>query len=158
CGELVLDSYPDAADQRIGLALQDTLKAPELVSAQASLERMNLLSELGCLELALDLQRTIDPQNSLERLLCEQLAASHVLALKFLSAALDQAEPPSWAPNQRAESAHVVEACRLANTAARLMSTFQDGMLAFRRLRTGGQQTVIVRHVDAQGSQVIIAN
>src|SRR5262249_31901530 len=52
CGERVLDSYPDADDHRLGLALQDTLKAPELVSAQASLERMHLLSEVGCLEVA----------------------------------------------------------------------------------------------------------
>src|SRR5262249_62286622 len=134
-GEMVLDSYPDAADHRLGLDLQDTLAHPELVSAQASLERMSLLSELGCLEVALDLQRTLDPQNSLERLLCGQLAASHVLAMKFLSAALDQAEPPSWAPTQPAESAHVGEACRLANTAARLMSSFQDGVMALQRLR-----------------------
>src|SRR5262249_23801329 len=122
------------------------------------LNRVNLLSDVGCLEIALDLQRTLDPQNSLERLLCGQLAASHVLALKFMAAALDQAEPSSWAPNRSADGAHVVEACRLANTAARLMSSFQEGMLALQRLRSGGKQVVVVQHVQVStGGQAVVA-
>src|SRR5262249_47279156 len=86
---------------RLGLELQDTLKAPELVSAQASLERMGLLSDVGCLEMALDLQRTLDPQNSVERMLCGQLAASHFLAMKFMAAALGQVEPRPGRPTSR---------------------------------------------------------
>src|SRR5262249_29597346 len=111
-----------------------------------------------CPEIALDLQRTLDPQNSLERLLCGQLAASHVLAMKFLSAARDQAEPPSWSPTQRPDGAHIVEACRLATTAARLMSSFQDGVMALQRLRTGGKQVVVVQHVQVtDGGQAVVA-
>ena len=52
-----------------------------------------------------------------------------------------------------------MEACRLANTAARLMSTFQEGMLTLQKLRTGGKQTVTVQHVSVQsGAQVAIGN
>jgi hypothetical protein len=52
-----------------------------------------------------------------------------------------------------------VEAYRLANTAARLMSVFQDGMLTLQRLRTGSNQTVTVQHVNvAPGAQAVIGN
>ena len=52
-----------------------------------------------------------------------------------------------------------VESCRLANTAARLMSAFNDGVATLQRLRTGGKQTVTVQHVTvAQGGQAVIGN
>ena len=52
-----------------------------------------------------------------------------------------------------------VEACRLANAAARLMSVFQDGLLTLQKLRTGGNQTVTVQHVNvAAGAQAVIGN
>jgi hypothetical protein len=52
-----------------------------------------------------------------------------------------------------------VEACRLANTVARLMGTFQDGLLTLQKLRTGGSQTVTVQHVNVgAGGQAAIGN
>ena len=43
-----------------------------------------------------------------------------------------------------------------AAMAARLMSVFQDGLLTLERLRTGGNQTVTVQHVNVQpGAQAV---
>jgi hypothetical protein len=39
------------------------------------------------------------------------------------------------------------------------MSVFQDGLLTLQRLRTGGNQTVTVQHVNvAPGGQAVIGN
>lgn len=52
-----------------------------------------------------------------------------------------------------------VEACRCINSAARLMSVYQTALLTFQRLRTGGNQTVTVQHVNVQpGGQAVIGN
>ena len=52
-----------------------------------------------------------------------------------------------------------VEACRLANAAARLLTVYQTGLLTLQKLRTGGTQTVTVQHVNVQpGGQAVIGN
>jgi hypothetical protein len=52
-----------------------------------------------------------------------------------------------------------VEACRLTNAAARLVSVFQDAMLTLQRVRTSGNQTVTVQHVNvASGGQAVVGN
>lgn len=52
-----------------------------------------------------------------------------------------------------------VEQARLANVAARLMTTFQQGMATFQKLRTGGNQTVTVQHVHIEsGGQAVIGS
>jgi hypothetical protein len=60
---------------------------------------------------------------------------------------------------EHGRSGDQVEACRCLNTAARLMSVFQDGLLTLQRLRTGGNQTLTVQHVNvAPGGQAVIGN
>ena len=54
------------------------------------------------------------------------------------------------------------EAARAFDAAARLMQTFQDGLLTLAKIRSGGKQHVTVNHihqnVQAQdGSQVVVA-
>jgi hypothetical protein len=128
-----------------------------MAEAQASLERYKLLAEIGCVELDQDLASTIEPKNSIERLLAGQLASTHYLALRFL--ALSQARAQEAAKQgQPYWREHNVEACRLGNLAARLMASFQDGALTLHKLRTGGKQTVVVQHVQVQaGGQAVIA-
>ena len=47
----------------------------------------------------------------------------------------------------------------MANAAARMMSVYQDGLLTLQKLRTGGNQTVTVQHVNVQpGAQAVIGN
>jgi CMP-2-keto-3-deoxyoctulosonic acid synthetase len=52
-----------------------------------------------------------------------------------------------------------VEACCCANTTARLMNAFQGAMLTLQKLRSGGNQTVTVQHVNVQpGGQAVVVN
>ena len=45
----------------------------------------------------------------------------------------------------------------LANTAARLMDTYQRAMLTLNRIRSGGRQVVTVQHVRvSEGGQAVI--
>jgi len=51
-----------------------------------------------------------------------------------------------------------IEASRLANSAARMMESFNQGLLTLDRLRNGRQQLVTVQHVNvANGGQAIVA-
>jgi hypothetical protein len=156
-GEMALYDYPDPDDRYVGFHLRDTLKHPNLAEAQASLERYKLLAEIGCVELDQDLASTIEPRNSIERMLAGQLASTHYLALRFL--ALSQARAVEAAKaGQPYWREHNVEACRLTNAAARLLSSFNEGALTLHKLRTGGKQTVVVQHVQVQdGGQAVIA-
>jgi len=153
-GEAILPRYPDQADDRVADWFVDTLQTPDLVKATASLERLRLLMEVGCVELAQDAAETIQPQNSLERMLAGQLTAAHYMAMKFLAkreTRLNNA--PSWS-----QQADMMETCRLATTAARFMNVFQEGLLTLAKLRTGGKQTVVVQHIHVnEGGQAVVA-
>jgi hypothetical protein len=156
-GEMALYDYRDPDDRNAGLHLLDSLRSPGMAEAQASLERHKLVLELGCAELAQDLAATIQPTNSIERMLAGQLASAHYLALRFLvlshTTAIKAAEP-----GQQYWREHNVEACRLGNVAARLMSSFNEGAGTLAKLRTGGKQTVVVQHVRvSEGGQAVIA-
>ena len=124
-GEAILTRYPDQEDDRYVDWFRDTLETPDLVTATASLERLRLAHEVGCVELAQDAAETIQPRNSLERMLAGQLAAAHSMAMKFLAKSETRMNnTPSWSQHE-----HLMETCRLATTAARFMSVFQEGLL-----------------------------
>ena len=152
-GEAILTRYPDPADDRVADWFVDTLQTPDLVKATASLERLRLLMEVGCVELAQDAAETIQPQNSLERMLAGQLTAAHYMAMKFLAKSETRMHnTPSW------QQEHMLETCRLATTAARFMTVFQEGLQTLAKLRTGGKQTVVVQHVYVtDGGQAVVA-
>ena len=153
-GEAILPRYPDQADDRVADWFVDTLQTPDLVKATASLERLRLLMEVGCVELAQDAAETIQPQNSLERMLAGQLTAAHYMAMKFLAKSeTGLNNTPSWQQQE-----HMLETCRLATTAARFMTVFQEGLQTLAKLRTGGKQTVVVQHVYVtDGGQAVVA-
>jgi hypothetical protein len=153
-GEAILTRYPDQADDRYVDWFVDTLQTPDLVRATASLERLRLAQEVGCVELAQDAAETIQPQNSLERMLAGQLAAAHYMAMKFLAKSeIRMNNTPSWQQQE-----HLMETCRLATTAARFVSVFQEGLRTLAKLRTGGKQTVVVQHVYVtDGGQAVVA-
>ena len=54
-----------------------------------------------------------------------------------------------------------VETCRLAGTTARLMQTFQQGMLALKQIRSEGRQTMVVQNQYVtrveDGGQAVVA-
>ena len=112
------------------------MKEPDRVALEASLERVRLVDQCGAFDLALDLTETIKPKNASEQMLAHQLAAAHKAALDLLA--------------QSAAQRDTVERSRLANTAGRLMSVYQQGLLTLQRLRTNGNQTVTVQHVHVE--------
>ncbi len=104
--------------------------------------------------MGIDAADSIRANNSLEKMLAHQMAVAHESSSRLMDRAL------SYEASGRAmREGDSVEACRLANSAARLMSVFQDGLLTLQRLRSGGNQTVTVQHVNvASGGQAVIGN
>ena len=125
--------------------VRDTLENPTSVAIDASEARLDLLSDAGVLELALDAADSIDAKNSLEKMLAHQAGACHSMAMKLFARAENEKLPP-------------VELVRLTNGAARLMDIFQSLLLTLQRLRVGGKQTMVVQHVNVEGgAQAIVA-
>jgi hypothetical protein len=130
---------------------------PDMIAVTASEQRMELASAAGALELALDTAQTIGAQNGLERALAHQLSAAHVAAMELQAEARDllQHYKRTGCIHQQLS----IEAGRMMNAAARMMGTFQNGLLTLARLRSGGQQVIVVRQQIAvgEGGAAVIA-
>jgi len=124
---------------------KDTLREPDQVALDASAQRKALLlgPQLDVCALGLDTAQTIGAANSLEKMLAHQMALAHELAFRFANRAL-ATEDAMAAP-------------KYGILAARLMDTFQRGVLAIQRLRSGNTQTVTVQHVHVHGGQTVVA-
>ena len=125
--------------------LVDTLKNPNMISVDASDQRMHLAAGASVLQAAVDAAESAKAGNSLEKMLCHQMATAHMAAMKLVSYSFDQALQPG-------------ERARLTNAAARMMQVYQEGFLTLQKIRTGGKQTVVVQHVQvSEGGQAVIA-
>jgi hypothetical protein len=131
----------------------ETLRAGATrIAEDASMRRTELLLQpsFNALAMGVDAAESVGAANSLEKMLAHQLAAVHEAAMRMMDRGLSY---------EYGRPGDQVEACRCLNTAARLMSAFQDGMLTLQRLRAGGNQTVTVQHVNvAPGGQAVIGN
>jgi len=139
--------------------LIDTASEPNLVSARASLERLDLAASADCLEIAADAAQTIGAKNSLERMLAHQMAAAHKLAMTFAERSLIHARNSEYAHlSVGTRTTNGIEAARMAGAAGRMMSVFNDGLRTLERLRNGGRQVVVVQHVNVNdGGQAVVA-
>jgi hypothetical protein len=154
-GELVLRTREAMA--RVPGIIDTLRESPDVLNTTASRERLELAGNVGVLTIGVDAAQTIGARNSLEKMLAHQMAATHSLAMRFGSRAADMLRRHESAPGNQALS---VEACRLANTTARLMGAYQDGLVALERFRRGGRQTVKVVHQTvavAPGGQAVVA-
>ena len=137
-----------SADEELTPAMNimlSTLEHPDMISVEASEQRMNDALDAGVLQAALDASHSTKTTNSLEAMLCHQMAAAHHVAMKLVAASLVPGLPP-------------VEQARLTNASARMMQVHQEGMLSLQRFRTGGRQTVVVQHVSvSNGGQAVVA-
>lgn len=127
--------------------IKETLDNPDVAAMEASAERTSLCLQGGTdvAALALDASNSIQAENSLEKMLVHQLAVLHKASMKTMSRAT------------RYASIETAEQVRLMNAAARAMDVFQRGLLTLQRLRSGGQQTVVVQHIQVeQGAQAVI--
>src|SRR3954453_10673289 len=154
-GEMTL--VGETANERPDLV--DTVRSePDMVTARASVVRLELAADSSSLDLAIDTADTIKARNSLEKMLAHEIAVAHSLAMKF-AAKSEQllGHVTSWATPAR-QQVSSIEAARLANASARMMESFNQGLLTLDRLRNGRQQVVTVQHVTvAPGGQAIVA-
>lgn len=142
-GEVVLpkEERPDSSG---GSALRNTLATPDTAAIVASMERTDLLTRCGTdvLALGIDAAQSIPEANSLEKMLAHQMALAHKASFRVMESALEQRDS--------------VEMARLINASCRLMTTFQQGLLAINRVHNGGNQTVTVQHVNISGGQAVV--
>jgi hypothetical protein len=125
--------------------LADTLENPNAIAVDASEHRMHLAAGATVLQAAVDAAESAKAGNSLEKMLCHQMATAHMAAMKLVSYSFDHALQPG-------------ERARLTNAAARMMQVYQEGLLTLHKLRTGGKQTLVVQHVQvSDGGQAVIA-
>jgi hypothetical protein len=123
--------------------LKDTLADPDLAAIESSEMRGRLLLDNGIVSLGIDSSNTIGAANTIEKMQVHQLALAHKIALEQAAKARYENDPK-------------IEMRRL-QTSARMMDTFQQGVFALHKLRTGGTQNVVVQHVHvADGGQAVI--
>ena len=143
--EVVRDVEPGEVLAPARNAMLGTLEDPNMISIEASEQRMEEAFAAGVLQAALDTAVSANAANSLENMLCHQMAAAHHAAMTFLARALDQRLPP-------------VEQVRLGCAAARMMQVYQEALLTLQKFRSGGKQTVVVQYVQVtDGGQAVVA-
>ena len=149
-GEMVVATGEDMA--HIPGVIDTVRKRPDMLAAAASGDRLELTGR--ALTLAADAAESIQPRNSLEKMLAHQLAASHRLGMTFIDKATTLLHRFDLAISglRPVSDAQVnsIEAARLANAASRMMASYHDGLLVLDRIRRGGNQTVKVVHVHQQ--------
>jgi hypothetical protein len=152
-GELVVPTKENMMD-RPGLV--DTANSdPDMLTAAASVARLDLVADAGALSVGVDAADTIQASNSLEKMLAHQMGVAHTMAMKFAADAQD--ELFGYKNFGQRYPHRSIEAARMANVAARLMETYQRAALTLLRMRNGGRQVVTVQHVSISGGQAIVA-
>ena len=142
-GELIPAKGEVSSGKDSELGGRDTLKEPSQINQEASIKRLEYLANAGIYETALDVAESIEPKNSLERMLAHQMALAHDQAFKLSNMAMNQNDP--------------VEITRLSNASARQMDAYQKGMLTLQKIRYGGKQHVTVQHVTVKdGGQAVV--
>ena len=125
----------------------DTLQNPNMINVIASEHRVDLAAcvDSRVAETAVDAAQSVQAQNSLEKMLCHQMAAAHRAAMKLTGRSLNSSIP-------------VAEVARLSNAAARMMQVYQEALITLQKFRAGGKQTFLVQHVQvSEGGQAVIA-
>lgn len=152
-GELTLGK-----EQELELpGLVNTVDNPDSVTAEASQDRLKLTLDIDCAEMAMDTAETIQAKNSLEKMLAHQLASAHKLAMEFAKKALEFTKKAEDYPKNEMKD-FAMEGARAAGTSAKLMDVYQKGMQTLFKIRSGGQQTVTVQHVNVtDGGQAVVA-
>jgi hypothetical protein len=137
---------------------RNTVNDPSYVTAGASHDRLELAHEANVLEMGLDVAETVQASNSLEMMLSHQLAAAHRSSMKLDAQLNHQIGRMNGVISDKDLALRNVEVARLANSTARMMGAFQQGLLTLQRLKSGGRQVVTVQHVTvADGGQAVVA-
>ncbi len=125
--------------------LLHTLGSPNAINIEASEARLKAALKAGVLPMALDASQTAQAANSLENMLCHQMAAAHEMAMRLAAMVLNF-------------NGAAADLSRLVNASSRTMQAYTEGYLALHKTKAGGKQTVVVQHVHVQeGGQAVVA-
>src|SRR5262249_20240726 len=98
--------------------------------------------------------RTVKAQNSIEKMLCHQMAAVHNACMNLLIR-VDGMAVRGFGQLQ------FVDIVRLTNGAARLFDCYQTSCLMLQKLKSGGKQHVVVQYQQqvnvSKGGQAVVA-
>ena len=134
----------------------DTLEHPDSISVGASARRMSAALDADVLEPAVDAATSAQAANSIEKMLCHQMAAAHLMAMRLCKVGADAIVQSTNPYRGRLPPGEVA---RLTNAAARMMDVYQAGCLALLKLQTRGTQRVLVQHQQVNvgpGGQAVV--
>jgi len=146
--EIVPAPEPGESCSNAHLCLVDTLETPNMIAVAASEQRADALTHANVLSLALDAAESAQASNSIEKMLCHQMAALHDSGMQLLVRVVEIPNLP------------IVEHARLVNAAARVFEVYQSACLTLQKLKTKGQQHVVVSYQQvnvAPGGKALVA-
>jgi hypothetical protein len=127
--------------------MRDTMKTPGAVALDASAERLRLVTQVGVdtAAMAIDAAVTISASNSLEKMAAHQMALLNKVAF-------DYAHKAAMHPDTQTQ-------VKLMNVSIRAVETYQRGLLTIKRLRSSGDQRIVIERVNVEaGGQAIVGN
>ena len=143
-GQSVTIAHGEAVSQWLPW-MQETMNDPDLPALDASRTRGQLLEANDVTALGIDVAKTVQAGNAVEKLLAHQVALAHKIAFEQASKANREKDP-------------VIEAKRL-ETVAKMMATAQRAALTLQKLRASGPQRVVVQHVHVEaGGQAVVGD
>jgi hypothetical protein len=148
--ELVPGVRPADNPSNTRLWMVDTLDTPGVIAVDASEQRTHSATRAGVLSPALDTAKTAKARNSIEKMLCHQIAAAHDVGMECLIRLRETS----------VGRLQVVDAVRYTNAAARLFDTCQNAAVTLQKLQTGGKQQVVVQYQQvnvSDGGQAVVA-
>jgi hypothetical protein len=128
-----------------------TLADPNTISVDASEHRAAVATRAGVLSPALDAAVSARAKNSIEKMLCHQMAAVHMAGMEMLVRIEESPSLHNFPP---------VEIARMTNAAARLFEVYQSACLTLLKLKAKGRQRVVVQYQQVnvgQGGQAVVA-
>jgi hypothetical protein len=142
-------TWDDKADGEIGSHawLVDTLEHPDGISTGAASQRLHAAHQAGILRPTVDTAQSAQASNSVEKMLCHQMAAAHHVAMQMMTRSLAPGLPPA-------------EVVRFSNAAARQFDVYQNGCLVLQKLKSGGTQRILVQQQQVNvgpGGQAVVA-
>jgi hypothetical protein len=136
--------------------IRETLKSgADFINLDASIERMKFVSDLNCLDMAVDAAQSINAKNSIEKMLMHQAAVCHSVSMDLIRRAQERSyKIHKYLDGEKKDTEIQV---KLINAACRLMDTYDRKFRTFQKSRNGGRQVIIVQHVQvADKAQAIV--
>jgi hypothetical protein len=127
------DNQPDEIFKGAHCRIVETLEHPNSITAGASGCRLSAAMGAEVLEPAIDAAMSAQARNSIEKMLCHQMAGAHFTAMRLL----ERSANPILQPGETA---------RFTNAAARMMDVYQAACLTLLKLKTRGTQRVLVQY------------